>query len=145
MDFSKLTGQPATIDESLEAFEFKPEGYENGMGKPLSITMHPGSGTRFKRAVRKMHIKMTRANNEPDTSDDLSEEELEAELRQQDSRTCELLARLCDGWNMTDGEKPLECTVDNATELFIQVEPLRVLADKEISERGNGSKAKKSA
>jgi len=26
MDFSKLTGQPATIDESLEAFEFKPEG-----------------------------------------------------------------------------------------------------------------------
>ena len=113
MDFAKLTGQPAVIDESLEAFECKPEGYENGAGEPLVLTMHPAGGTRFKKAVRKMQIKVSRSGKEAEeTSGDMTEDELEAEIRAQDSRTSELLARCCDGWNMTDGKKPIPYTVD---------------------------------
>lgn len=146
MDFAKLTGQPAVIDESLEAFECKPEGYENGAGEPLVLIMHPAGGTRFKKAVRKMHIKATRSSKEAEeASDELSEEELEAEIRTQDSRTCELLARCCDGWNMTDGEKPIKYSVEDGTELFRQVEPLRAEVDAEITARGKSTKAKKTA
>lgn len=146
MDFAKLTGQPAVIDESLEAFEFKPEGYENGAGEPLVLTIHPAGGTRFKKAVRKMHIKVTRTSKEAEeASGELSEDELEAEVRKQDSRTCELLARCCDSWNMTDGSKPIEYNVENGTELFKQVEPLRAEVDAEITARGKSMKAKKTA
>ncbi|UOA14524.1 hypothetical protein [Sulfitobacter dubius] len=146
MDFAKLTGQPAVIDESLEAFECKPEGYENGAGDPLVLTMHPAGGTRFKKAVRKMHIKVTRSGKEAEeTSGDLTEDELEAEIRTQDSRTSELLARCCDGWNMTDGKKPIPYTVENGTELFKQVEPLRSEVDGAMTARGKSTKAKKTA
>ncbi len=146
MDFAKLTGQPAVIDESLEAFEFKPEGYENGAGEPLVLTLHPAGGTRFKKAVRKMHIKVTRSGKEAEeTSGDMTEDELEAEIRTQDSRTSELLARCCDGWNMTDGKKPIPYTVENGTELFKQVEPLRSEVDGAMTARGKSTKAKKTA
>ena len=146
MDFAKLTGQPAVIDESLEAFECKPEGYENGAGEPLVLTMHPAGGTRFKKAVRKMHIKVSRSGKEAEeTSGDMTEDELEAEIRTQDSRTSELLARCCDGWNMTDGKKPIPYTVENGTELFKQVEPLRSEVDGAMTARGKSTKAKKTA
>ena len=146
MDFAKLTGQPAVIDESLEAFECKPEGYENGSGEPLVLTMHPAGGTRFKKAVRKMHIKVTRSGKEAEeTSGDMTEDELEAEIRTQDSRTSELLARCCDGWNMTDGKNPIPYTVENGTELFKQVEPLRSEVDGAMTARGKSTKAKKTA
>lgn len=146
MDFAKLTGQPAVIDESLEAFEFKPEGYENGAGEPLVLTLHPAGGTRFKKAVRKMHIKVSRSGKEAEeTSGDMTEDELEAEIRTQDSRTSELLARCCDGWNMTDGKKPIPYTVENGTELFKQVEPLRSEVDGAMTARGKSTKAKKTA
>lgn len=146
MDFAKLTGQPAVIDESLEAFEFKPEGYENGAGEPLVLTMHPAGGTRFKKAVRKMHIKVSRSGKEAEeASGDMTEDELEAEIRTQDSRTSELLARCCDGWNMTDGKKPIPYTVENGTELFKQVEPLRSEVDGAMTARGKSTKAKKTA
>ena len=146
MDFAKLTGQPAVIDESLEAFECKPEGYENGAGEPLVLTMHPAGGTRFKKAVRKMHIKVTRSGKEAEeASGDMTEDELEAEIRTQDSRTSELLARCCDGWNMTDGKQPIPYTVENGTELFKQVEPLRSEVDGAMTARGKSTKAKKTA
>ena len=147
MDFAKLTGQPAVIDESLEAFECKPEGYENGAGEPLVLTMHPAGGTRFKKAVRKMHIKVSRSQKDEAEANeaDLSEDELEAEIRTQDNRTSELLARCCDGWNMTDGKKPIPYTVENGTELFKQVEPLRSEVDGAMTARGKSTKAKKTA
>ena len=145
-DFAKLTGQPAAIDESLEAFEFKPEGYENGSGEPLVLTMHPAGGTRFKKAVRKMHIKLTRSEKEADeAASELTEDELEAEIRTQDSRTSELLARCCDGWNMTDGKKPIAYTVESGAEMFKQVEPLRSEVDGAMTARGKKPKAKKTA
>ncbi|MBQ0802988.1 MAG: hypothetical protein KBT76_14750 [Sulfitobacter litoralis] len=144
-DFAKLTGQPAAIDESLEAFEFKPEGFQNGAGKPLALTMHPGGGTRFKRSVRKMHVKAVRSQADSDQSEELTEADLEAELDEQDGRSAELLARLCDGWNMTDGKDPIEFSLANATALFTQVEPLRLAVDKEITARGKKPKAKKTA
>ena len=150
MDFAKLTGQPAVIDESLEAFECKPEGYENGAGEPLVLTMHPAGGTRFKKAVRKMHIKVTRSAKKPEAEEgetpaEMTEDELEAEIRTQDSRTSELLACCCDGWNMTDGKKPIPYTVENGTELFKQVEPLRSEVDGAMTARGKSTKAKKTA
>lgn len=146
MDFAKLTGQPAVIDESLEAFECKPEGYENGAGEPLVLTIHPAGGTRFKKAVRKMQIKVSRSGKEAEeTSGDMTEDELEAEIRAQDSRTSELLARCCDGWNMTDGKKPIPYTVENGIELFKQVESLRSEVDGAMTARGKSTKAKKTA
>ena len=147
MDFAKLTGQPAVIDESLEAFEFKPEGYENGAGDPLVLTLHPAGGTRFKKAVRKMHIKVSRSQKEETEANDadLTEDELEAEIRTQDSRTSELLARCVDGWNMTDGKAAIPYTVENGTEMFKQVEPLRAEVDGAMTARGKPTKAKKTA
>ena len=145
-DFAKLTGQPPAIDESLEAFELKPEGYENGMGEPLCLTMHPASGTRFKRAARKVHLKMTRADgSKADEDDDMTEEELDAAIDTQDDRSAELLARCCAGWNMTDGTKPMKHNLENVCGLFGAVESLRLVVDKAITARGKPKKAKKSA
>lgn len=146
MDFAKLTGQPAVIDEGLEAFDLKPKGYENGAGDPLVLTMHPAGGTRFKKAVRKMHIKVSRSEKEAEeASGEMTEDELESEIRTQDSRTSELLARCCDGWNMTDGKEPIPFTVENCTELFKQIEPLRAEVDGAMTARGKSTKAKKTA
>lgn len=144
-DFAKLTGQPPVIDESLEAFEFSPEGFENGSGQPLSLTMHPANGTRFKRVMRMIQIKAKRQQGAEDDITAVDDEALLKTLKEQDNRTSEALARCCDGWNMTDGKKPIPLTIENATALFEQVETLRMAVDEKITEVGNAKKAKKSA
>lgn len=141
-----MMGQPKAIDETLEAFEFKPDGFMNGDGKPLVLTLHPASGTRFKKAIRIMQVKVGRAKkSDADVDGDLTEEEIEAELLKSDGRAAEILARCCDGWNLMDSGKPLKFTLDAATAMFAAVEPLREEADKEMTARGKTMKAKKSA
>jgi len=145
-DFAKLTGQPAVIDESLEAFLCKPEGFKDGADGQLELTMHPVNGTRFKKAVRKMHIKATRGQKDDDASDsDMTEEELDAEMIKGDGRTAELLARMCDGWNLKDGGKLVQCNLENRTALFAALETLRTAIDLEITEAGKKTKATKTA
>ena len=144
-DFAKLTGQPAAIDESLEAFECKPEGFKDGGEGQLVLTMHPVNGTRFKKAVRKMHMKATRAEKQDAEPTDLSEAELDAEMLKADGRTAELLARLCDGWNLKDEGKPVKFNLENCTALFAALETLRTAVDEEITEVGKKTKATKAA
>lgn len=144
-DFAKLMGQPAAIDESLEAFEFAPDGFENGSGDPLKLTMHPGGGTRFKKAVRIMQVKVSRAKTGDEVETELTDAEIEAELLKADGRTAEILARCCDGWNMTDGKEPIPFNLANVTAMFTAVEPLRNITDEEMTARGKSLKAKKSA
>lgn len=146
-DFAKLTGQPAAIDESLEAFECKPEGFKDGGDGQLVLTMHPVNGTRFKKAVRKMHMKATRTEKEAEAEaeGELSEAELDAELLKADGRTAELLARLCDGWNLKDEGKPVKFDLENATALFTALETLRIAVDQEITNAGKKQKATKAA
>lgn len=157
-DFSKLTGVPAAIDESLEAFTFTVPELEingikvkptNGMGEPLCLTMHPASGTRFKRSARKVHMKMARTDvPKPDDGEDvaeMTEAEMDAELDTQDGRSAELLARCCSGWNMTDGKSPMKHTLENVSALFSAVPAIRLAADIEITARGKLAKAKKTA
>ena len=146
-DFAKLTGQPSAIDESLEAFLCKPEGFKDGADGQLELKMHPVNGTRFKKAVRKMHIKATRSEKDADddTDTDMTEEELDAEILKGDGRTAELLARCCDGWNLKDGGKPVKCNLENKTALFTALETLRTAVDLEITEAGKKTKATKTA
>lgn len=144
-DFAKLTGQPAVIDESLETFEVKPEGFENGMGEQLCLIMHPVNGTRFKKAARKAHIKEMRGKAGDDAVSDLTEQELDAELAKAENRSAEILARCCDGWNMTDGKAPMELSFKNAMGLFGAVETLREAVDKAITDAGKKPKATKPA
>lgn len=143
-DFAKLTGAPV-VDESLEAFEVSPEGFMNGSGEQLTLTMHPINGTRYKKAFRKMQIKVSRADKDADKDAELTEAELDEAVDKADLNTAELMARMCDGWNMTDGKSPMKFSFDGATELFAAVEPLRDAVDKVITERGKKLKAKKSA
>ena len=145
-DFAKLTGQPSAIDESLEAFLCKPEGFKDGADGQLELTMHPVNGTRFKKAVRKMHIKVTRSEKDVDEADsDLTEEELDAEILKGDGRTAELLARCCDGWNLKDEGKLVKCNLENRTALFAALETLRNAVDLEITAAGKKTKATKTA
>jgi hypothetical protein len=155
-EFAKLTGVPAAIDESLEAFEFTVPELEingikvkpmNGMGEPLCLTMHPAGGTRFKRSVRKVHMKMTRTDGDKPDDDaaEMTEDEMDAELDTQDGRSSELLARCCSGWNLTDGKAPMKHTLENVSALFVEVPAIRLAVDIEITARGKSSKAKKSA
>lgn len=143
-DFSKLIGAPV-VDESLEAFDVSPEGFMNGSGEQLTLTMHPINGTRYKKAVRKMQIKVSRAEKDADKEGELTEAELDEAIDKADLNTSELMARMCDGWNLTDGKAPIEFSFKGATDMFAAVEPLRDAVDKVITERGKKLKAKKSA
>ena len=145
-DFAKLTGQPAVIDESLESFLCKPFGFKDGSDGQLELTMHPYNGTRFKKAVRKMQIKSTRADKaDAEADSDMTEDELDAEILKGDGRTAELLARCCDSWNLKDGGKLVKCSLENKTALFAALESLRTAVDLEITAAGKKTKATKTA
>lgn len=146
-DFAKLTGSPKAIDESLEAFEFAPEGCENGAGSPLVLTMHPTHGTRFKKATRLMQVKEARRTQgkEAEQPADLTDEEAEKLMAENAKFANELLARCCDGWNMTDGEKPLPFDLDIAKTFFEQLEPVREAALEAMDAEGKRVKATKAA
>ena len=149
-DFAKLTGQPAAIDESLEAFICEPKGFKDGGEGQLQLTMHPVNGTRFKNAVRKMQIKSVRsqkpkADEDAEAESEMTEDELDAEIIKGDGRTSELLARLCDGWNLKDGGKVVKCNLENRTALFTALESLRTAVDLEITAAGKKTKATETA
>jgi len=145
-DFAKLTGQPAVIDESLESFLCKPSGFKDGSDGQLELTMHPYNGTRFKKAVRKMQIKSTRADKaDAEADSDMTEDELDAEILKGDGRTAELLARCCDSWNLKDNGKPVVFSLESCTALFAALEHLRTSVDLEITAVGKKTKATKTA
>jgi len=65
MDFSKLTGQPATIDEALRRSSSSPEGYEKGMASPFDHECTPGLRTRCSSGLCADAHQDTPRNNEP--------------------------------------------------------------------------------
>lgn len=142
-DFAKLTGQPPAIDESQEAFEVTPEGYENGSGEPLKLLMHPLNGTRHKRAMRLEGARTLKARQIATTDQDdtppeeLTDEALEAFLQTMTDKGAVIFARCCDGWNMTDGKDPIELNIENATALFSQVPSLADVVSEAMAKVGN--------
>ena len=145
-DFAKLVGSKGPVNDKLEAFEFKPEGFENGNGEPLALMIHPASGTRFKKAMRIMAIKMRKARGQVDDEDtELTEAEIEAELEKTDENAAEILARCTDGWNLHSEGKALKYGMENGKELYLQVPELREAVDEAATKAGKKLKAKKTA
>ena len=148
-DFAKLVGSKGPVNDKLEAFEFTPEGFENGNGEPLSLMIHPAGGTRFKKAMRIMAIKMRKARgqnaNEDDDDIEMTEAEIEAELEKTDENAAEILARCTDGWNLHSEGKALKYGMDKGKDLYLQVPELREAVDEEATKAGKKLKAKKTA
>lgn len=145
-DFAKLVGSKGPVNDKLEAFEFKPEGFENGNGEPLALMIHPAGGTRFKKAMRIMAIKMRKARGQVDDEDtELTEAEIEAELEKTDENAAEILARCTDGWNLHSEGKSLKYGRENGKELYLQVPELREAVDEAATKAGKKLKAKKTA
>jgi len=169
-DFAKLVGSKGPVNDKLEAFEFivpkieavvvdeetgEPKGTEmiqpmNGNGEPLALMLHPGGGTRFKKAMRIMAIKMRKArgqnaNEEDDDDIEMTDAEAEAELEKTDESAAEILARCTDGWNLYSGGKPMKYSMDKGKEFYLQVPQIREAVDEAATKAGKKTKAKKTA
>ena len=143
IDYAKLVGYTAPVDEALETFEFKPKGFENGNGEPLRLMIHPSNGTRFKKALRYMTIKAQRDVLGADAAPLV--DDMEATLEETDANIADLLSRCTDGWNlMRDGE-PVEFAQAACRDLYIAVPTLREAVDIAGTKAGKKPRAKKTA
>ena len=152
MDFAKLVGDKGPVDESLEAAEVTFDKFKNGGDDKLKITIHPFNGTRFKNLVRfaqkRLEYNSEEAKDAKDVKEakDVSEKtdaEIWAEIEIEDERGNELMARMTDDWNLTDGGKPVPYTFENGKAFYAAARGVFHAVDDKVVELGNDLKKQK--
>lgn len=146
MDFAKLVGDTGPVDERLEAAEVTLDEFKNGGDDTLKLTLHPMGGTRFKNAIRFAQKRFQYEADDPESGDPKkkSDKEIWAEIGREDDRANELMARMTDGWNLMDGDKPVPYTLQNGKEFYAAARGVYAAVDGKIVEMGNDSKEQKS-
>mgnify|MGYP000259221996 CR=1 FL=1 len=152
MDFAKLVGDKGPVDESLEAAEVTFDDFKNGGDDALKLTLHPFNGTRFKNSLRiaRKRFEYDSKADEADEADedvkDVSEKtdaEIWTEIEIEDERGNELMARMTDDWNLTDGGKPVPYTFENGKAFYAAARGVFGAVEAKVVDMGNDLKKQK--
>ena len=150
MDFAKLVGDKGPVDESLEAAEVTFDEFKNGGDDALKLTLHPFNGTRYNNTCRFIQKReQYKAEDRKKKSDKDSKDkkkrdkEIWAEIALEDDRGNDMMARLTDDWNLTDGGKPVPYTFENGKAFYAAARGVFDAVDAKVVEMGNDLKKQK--
>lgn len=118
MDFKKLDlGATAKSAAPAIAIPCVLDKFRNGAGEPLRLDLMPTNTPEGERELRKWKIKFGIGKDDgPQT--EAAEDELDRRAALEAASNTDLLARVCVGWNLSDGKADVPCTLENRRALF---------------------------